>query len=139
MLKVCISRVRIAIATAHYSSGDDHRRVRGIMNAAFSPSSIRALPFMFADIAEKVFAFTFRVWSPLILVLQVAEKMEMMMSDADRSGVVDIYHTIHCATLDGVGEGTKPTVMIVLEYLILSQGLLVINSVHLTSPITNLL
>lgn len=48
---------------------------------------------------------------PLILVLQVAERLETMMSDADKSGVVDIYHTIHSATLDGVGEGTNLTVM----------------------------
>ncbi|KAF5335260.1 hypothetical protein D9758_016237 [Tetrapyrgos nigripes] len=74
-----------------YVQGDDHRRIRNIMNNAFSPSSIRELPPIFKTIAEKV-----------------AEKLEAKIADApsqSSGALIDIYHTIHSATLDGVGEG----------------------------------
>ncbi|KIK60269.1 hypothetical protein GYMLUDRAFT_168136 [Collybiopsis luxurians FD-317 M1] len=72
-----------------YVKGDSHRRIRNIMNTAFSPSNMRALPPVFSNIAEK---------------LQTLRE-ELSIADNEDNAAIDIYHTLHSATLDAVGEG----------------------------------
>ncbi|KAF9494470.1 cytochrome P450 [Pleurotus eryngii] len=74
-----------------YIEGEEHKRVRNVMNAAFAPVVIRGLPPVFKGIAEKI-----------------ANRWEdMLVSGAklDASGAMDIYPSLHDATLDAVGEG----------------------------------
>lgn len=111
MSKVRTSQTRLAIATAH-----DSIRRRPPPRTRYHERSILAVQHTCLTVyvcryCREGSLFTVGVLPSLIFVLQVAEKLETMMSDADRSGVVDIYHTIHSATLDGVGEGTNPTVV----------------------------
>ncbi|KAF4574287.1 hypothetical protein EYR40_005996 [Pleurotus pulmonarius] len=74
-----------------YIEGEEHKRVRNVMNAAFAPVVIRGLPPVFKRIAEKI-----------------ANRWEdMLVSGAklDASGAMDVYPSLHDATLDAVGEG----------------------------------
>ncbi|KAF7433747.1 hypothetical protein PC9H_005712 [Pleurotus ostreatus] len=77
-----------------YIEGEEHKRVRNVMNAAFAPVVIRGLPPVFKGIAEKI-----------------ANRWEdMLVSGAklDASGAMDIYPSLHDATLDAVGEAPYP-------------------------------
>ncbi|KAJ6631106.1 cytochrome P450 [Mycena sp. CBHHK59/15] len=71
-----------------YVEGDIHRRIRAVMNPAFSAASIRALSPTLRKAAH-----------------EVSERWEGLCDAQGPNDVLDIYPTLHDTTLQAVGEG----------------------------------
>ncbi|KAF7372983.1 Cytochrome P450 [Mycena sanguinolenta] len=70
-----------------YVQKADHSRLRGIMNPAFSPANIRALPPLFRNVSERMI-----------------EKWEKKRTTLGPNQPFDVFHPIHEVTLDAIGE-----------------------------------
>ncbi|KAF7289934.1 Cytochrome P450 [Mycena indigotica] len=71
-----------------FVEGEMHRRIRGVMNPAFSAASIRELSPTLRKAAS-----------------EVSERWETLLDSQDSNGVIDIYQSLHDTTLQAVGEG----------------------------------
>ncbi|KAF7372988.1 Cytochrome P450 [Mycena sanguinolenta] len=70
-----------------YVQRGDHSRLRGIMNPAFSPANIRALPPLFGNVSERMI-----------------EKWEKKRTTLGPNQPFDVFHPLHEVTLDAIGE-----------------------------------
>ncbi|KAF7334879.1 Cytochrome P450 [Mycena sanguinolenta] len=68
-----------------YVQKGDHSRLRGIMNPAFSPANIRALPPLFRNVSERV---------------GIHSKRTTLRPNQP----FDVFHPLHEVTLDAIGE-----------------------------------
>ncbi|KAF8189851.1 cytochrome P450 [Mycena galopus ATCC 62051] len=71
-----------------FVEGDAHRRIRAVMNPAFSAASIRALSPTLKKAAR-----------------EISEVWEALLDDQAPNDVLDIYPSLHETTLRAVGEG----------------------------------
>ncbi|KAJ6486934.1 cytochrome P450 [Mycena sanguinolenta] len=71
-----------------FVEGDAHRRIRAVMNPAFSAASIRALGPTLRKAAR-----------------EISEVWEVLLERQASDDVLDIYPSLHATTLQAVGEG----------------------------------
>ncbi|KAF7323864.1 Cytochrome P450 [Mycena kentingensis (nom. inval.)] len=86
-----INETGLGAGSLLFVEGDAHRRIRGVMNPAFSAASIRALsPTLKKAAREARF---------------VSEMWEARLDAQGTDDVLDIYQSLHDTTLQAVGEG----------------------------------
>ncbi|KAJ7275016.1 cytochrome P450 [Mycena rebaudengoi] len=83
-----INRTGLGQGSLLYVEGEIHRRIRAVMNPAFSAASIRALSPTLKKAAH-----------------EVSDLWETLCDAQGPNDVLDIYPTLHDTTLQAVGEG----------------------------------
>ncbi|KAJ7057816.1 cytochrome P450 [Mycena amicta] len=83
-----INETGLGSASLLFVEGEAHRRIRGVMNPAFSAASVRALSPTLKKAAS-----------------EVSEKWEAVLDAQGTNDVLDIYQSLHDTTLQAVGEG----------------------------------
>ncbi|KAJ7151161.1 cytochrome P450 [Mycena filopes] len=83
-----INSTGLGLGSLLFVEGDTHRRIRAVMNPAFSAASIRALSPTLKKAAR-----------------EVSEMWEALCDAQGPNDVLDIYPSLHDTTLQAVGEG----------------------------------
>lgn len=75
------------------------------MNPAFSMANIRALPPLFRNVSDRVRASRLLYISRAHNAFQMVEKWESKRTTIEPDQPMDVFDSLHDATLDAIGEG----------------------------------